>query len=70
MLTERQAQFLGLIAEGLSYDEIGAQCFCSRWTVKNTLVSARERLGARNLPESVSRAISLGEIFPKHLDRT
>jgi two-component system, NarL family, nitrate/nitrite response regulator NarP len=47
-LSERQLQVLTLVAEGCSYEEIGARLFISANTVKFHLRSIYLRLGVRN----------------------
>ncbi len=47
-LSERQREVLRLLAEGLSYEEIGAQLFISANTVKFHVRSIFLRLGVRN----------------------
>jgi DNA-binding NarL/FixJ family response regulator len=47
-LSERQLEVLTLVAEGCSYDEIGARLFISANTVKFHLRSIYMRLGVRN----------------------
>lgn len=59
LITRRQAQFLALLAEGHNYDEIAEEVSISRWTVKNTIVTARERLGAKTNEQAVARAVTL-----------
>jgi DNA-binding NarL/FixJ family response regulator len=48
MLSERQLEVLQLLAEGCSYEEIGARLFISVNTVKFHMRSIFERLGVRN----------------------
>jgi DNA-binding NarL/FixJ family response regulator len=47
-LSERQLEVLRLLAEGCSYEEIGARLFISVNTVKFHMRSIFERLGVRN----------------------
>src|SRR6185437_12931499 len=47
-LSERQLEVLGLVAQGLSYEEIGARLFISPNTVKFHLRTIYLRLGVRN----------------------
>jgi DNA-binding CsgD family transcriptional regulator len=61
-LTKRQAQMLGMIANGLSQVDITRELFLSDSTVKSTLDSARKRLGAKNTPHAVALAMRSGEI--------
>jgi hypothetical protein len=52
-------EFLSLNAMGKTYSEIAAECYVSRPTVDKTIVSARERLGAKNVQQAIVRAIAL-----------
>lgn len=57
-LTIRQLEFLSLSARGMQRPEIAACCFVAVSTVKQTLDEARDRLGARTLPQAVAIAIA------------
>lgn len=58
VLTKRQAEFLALSAQGLNQTDIAEEFCLSPWTVKNTLQGAKDRLGARSLPQAVAKAIA------------
>jgi DNA-binding CsgD family transcriptional regulator len=61
-LTLRQLQLLVHVANGLSAEEIADAEKISPSTVRNTLHSAKERAGARNLPHLVAIVVSCGLI--------
>lgn len=61
-LTPRQGQCLALSAQGFDRNAIATELLISQWTVKNTLQDAKERLGARTLPQAVAKAIAFGII--------
>jgi DNA-binding CsgD family transcriptional regulator len=44
MLTKRENQILGLVAVGLTPDEIGDRLFISRETVRKTIANAKSKL--------------------------
>ena len=58
-LTNRQLEFLSLSAQGMRYSQIAAICFVQPDTVTKALDGARERLGARTLPQAVAIAITM-----------
>ena len=49
ILTPRQLELIALAASGYEFAEIGEMKFISPHTVRNSLASARERVGAKNL---------------------
>jgi DNA-binding CsgD family transcriptional regulator len=49
VVTPFQLELLALYAEGRDYREIGAIKFVSPYTVRNNLLRAQQRVGARNL---------------------
>jgi predicted transcriptional regulator len=51
-------QFLSLQAAGKTQNEIAAECFVSPNTVRNTIVTAQERLGAKSTLQAVVFAIA------------
>jgi DNA-binding NarL/FixJ family response regulator len=52
-LSERQAEIMDLIAEGLTNGEIAARCFLSEKTVKNHINRIFATLAVRNRAEAV-----------------
>jgi DNA-binding NarL/FixJ family response regulator len=58
-LTEREAEVLALLADGLSHDEIGRRLRISGETVRTHLQKARRRLGAENRTHAVALALRL-----------
>ncbi|MGH2995706.1 MAG: response regulator [Gaiellaceae bacterium] len=61
-LTEREADVLALLAEGLTYEEIGRQLSISPETVRTHLQKACDRLGASTRTQAVATALRLGLI--------
>jgi two-component system NarL family response regulator len=61
-LTEREGAVLGLLAEGLSHDEIGSRLSISGETVRTHVRKACDRLGATTRTEAVAKALRLGLI--------
>lgn len=62
VLTEREAQVLSLIADGLSGPEIGHQLFISASTVKTHVKSVLEKLGVADRAAAVAEAMRRGLI--------
>lgn len=58
-LTAREADVLGLLAEGLSHDAIGAQLSISPETVRTHVRKACDRLGAQTRTQAVATALRL-----------
>ena len=61
-LTERETAVLSLLAEGLTYEEIGARLSIGAETVRTHLQKACERLGASTRTQAVATAIRQGLI--------
>lgn len=59
-LTAREHEVLNLLAQGLTNDDIAATCLVSRGTVKATLTSLEDKLGAVNRSHIVAQAARLG----------
>ncbi|MBT0772636.1 response regulator transcription factor [Kineosporia sp. J2-2] len=59
-LSERQAEILELIAEGLSNGEIAERCFLSEKTVKNHINRIFATLGVRTRSEAIARWFRAG----------
>ncbi len=65
MLSERQAECLGLAAQGLTWRQIALELGISPGTVRGHLLRARERLGAENTTHAVALALGRAAIpFP------
>ena len=62
VLTKREADVLGLIAEGLSGPEIGTRLFISASTVKTHVKSILEKLGVNDRAAAVAEAMRRGMI--------
>ncbi len=62
ILTEREAQVLSLIADGLSGPEIGQRLFISASTVKTHVKSVLEKLGVADRAAAVAEAMRRGLI--------
>ncbi|MEH0020944.1 MAG: response regulator transcription factor [Desulfobacter sp.] len=62
VLTLREKQILGLIAEGKTSRQIGKACNISQWTVDKHRSNIRAKLGHKNLAEMVRYAIERGYI--------
>jgi DNA-binding CsgD family transcriptional regulator len=54
-LTEREAEVAGLLAEGLSYREVGERLFVSLSTIQSHVVSIYAKLGVSNKVELTNR---------------
>ena len=59
-LTPREVEVLGLLAEGLSHEEIGQRLEIGPETVRTHARKAADRLGARTGTQAVAKAIRLG----------
>jgi two-component system nitrate/nitrite response regulator NarL len=62
LLTQREAQVLSLIAQGLSGPEIGARLFISSSTVKSHVKSVLEKLGVSDRAAAVAEGMRRGLI--------
>ena len=56
-ITPIQLELLSLYASGYSYEQIGSMKFRSPYTVRNTLLLAQRRTGARNLTHLVAAVV-------------
>ena len=63
-LTEREREILGLIAQGLSNQQIAAQLVISVGTVKGHITHILSKLNAQNRTDAVARALHLGLLNP------
>ena len=62
LLSDREAQVLQLIAEGLSNPEIGERLFISSSTVKTYVKSLLDKLGVNDRAAAVAEAMRRGLI--------
>jgi two-component system response regulator DesR len=60
LLTDREREILGLIAEGATNREIAEAIFLSPHTIKEHTSTLYRKLGARNRADAVQRAQRLG----------
>ena len=60
MLSERQLQVLRLVADGLSYKEVGAQLYLSPRTVKYHMSEIMDRLHLQNRAQVLAHAGRMG----------
>ncbi len=63
-LTERESEVVGLVAHGLSNDEIATQLFVSPLTAKTHVNRAMTKLGARDRAQLVVMAYQSGLVTP------
>jgi DNA-binding NarL/FixJ family response regulator len=64
VLTQREREVLGLVGQGLSNDEIGAQLFLSPATARTHVSHAMAKLGARDRAQLVVIAYQTGLVSP------
>jgi DNA-binding NarL/FixJ family response regulator len=64
VLTPRETEVLGLVAEGLSNPGIGARLHLSEATVKTHLLHVFEKLGVDDRTRAVTRAMEVGLLRP------
>ncbi len=69
VLTDRERQVLGLVAEGLSNDEIAARLFLSPLTSKTHVSRIMTKLDARDRAQLVVIAYETGLVTPGARDR-
>jgi DNA-binding NarL/FixJ family response regulator len=65
-LSKREREIFGLLAEGLSGEEIACKLFLAPETVRTHIRNAMGKLQARTRTEAVVRALEDGEIGPSH----
>jgi transcriptional regulator EpsA len=58
-ITDREAEILGWVREGMSNQQIGAELGISPLTVKNHVQKILRKLGAANRAQAVARAMSM-----------
>jgi ATP/maltotriose-dependent transcriptional regulator MalT len=63
-LTERELEILGLIAQGLSNQQIADQLVISVGTVKGHITHILSKLNAQSRTDAVARALHLGLLNP------
>lgn len=61
-LSSRESEILGLLAEGLTGEEIAKRLVLSPETVRTHIRNAMEKLGAKTRVEAVVKAVDLGEV--------
>ncbi|MBL4624135.1 MAG: response regulator transcription factor [Flavobacteriales bacterium] len=59
-LSKREIEVLGLVTEGLSSGEIGAQLFVSTRTVENHRANIMQKVGVRSVAELINKVIQEG----------
>lgn len=59
-LSDRERELLGLVAQGLTTEQIGARLFLSPKTIRNRLSDLYRKLGVANRVEAVAVAYELG----------
>jgi DNA-binding NarL/FixJ family response regulator len=64
LLTEREREVMGLVAEGLSNDEIAERLFVSPMTAKTHVSRAMTKLAARDRAQLVVFAYESGLVRP------
>ncbi|PFG33346.1 response regulator [Sanguibacter antarcticus] len=64
LLTDRESEVVGLVAQGLSNDEIATQLFVSPSTAKTHVNRAMTKLGARDRAQLVVMAYQSGLVQP------
>jgi len=67
--TPRQERVLDLVADGLTYQEIGERLFISESTVRFHMQKLKARFGARTKSELIAKAIRGGVIAPPTEER-
>ncbi|WP_420123687.1 response regulator [Nakamurella sp.] len=65
VLTEREREIVGLVAQGLSNDEIAARLYLSPLTAKTHVNRAMAKLGARDRAQLVVLAYRAGLVRPR-----
>jgi DNA-binding NarL/FixJ family response regulator len=65
VLTEREREIVGLVAQGLSNDEIAARLYLSPLTAKTHVNRAMTKLGARDRAQLVVLAYRAGLVRPR-----
>lgn len=64
-LTPKQLQYISEMASGLSTLDIANRNFVSKHTVRNTIRTAKDRIGAVSTVNLIATAISKGWIVPE-----
>jgi DNA-binding CsgD family transcriptional regulator len=66
--TLKQREYLAIIASGGSTYDVAEICYVSQHTVRNTIVAAKERVGASSTSNLVAMAVDKGWIKRDNLD--
>ncbi len=64
-LTPKQAEYVALLASGLSTLEISQRNFISHHTVRNTITKAKERVNSTSTANLIATAVSKQWIVPE-----
>ena len=59
-LTDREAEILALLAQGLSVAEVSSRLYVSASTTKTHMAKLYDKLGAANRTQAVMTAVRLG----------
>jgi ATP/maltotriose-dependent transcriptional regulator MalT len=64
LLSEREEEVLGLVAQGFSNRQIAESLIVTEHTAKYHVASLLNKLGAASRAEAVTRAVALGLLVP------
>ncbi len=68
-MTNKQIEYVSLIASGLTTLEIAQRQFVSHHTVRNTIAKAKERIGATSTANLVATSVTNKWIEPEDEER-